>query len=262
MKTVSLDTLKEKIARPDFEKRLVPLLHFKGSSSLGRIHRFWNMTVAMMEAECETIGQGVTHYWGVGEHSHLCEPPTKPAHLSFYGFLSRLKAKREVAELIPGLHDYASMLFPSTWALTPVSIYSPERHHAWWREYRAPLGKRSIPNARKPYVAPTIKTTQMVYPFLIHDGGRPEHDMLRAINAAVPKHLSPDLRADICQDLCVAVLCGDISLDNIKEGVKATIKEVRRMFPDKYGPLSLDAPMPGTENFTLLDTLSTEDGAW
>lgn len=102
----------------------------------------------------------------------------------------------------------------------------------------------------------------LIYPFVIHDGGKPEHALLRKVNAAVPQHFDQETRADICQDLVIGILCGDFSEDDLLLPAKEMAKRVMRMFPTKYGPLSLDAIIPGTDDFRLIDTISEEDGLW
>lgn len=98
------------------------------------------------------------------------------------------------------------------------------------------------------------------YPFLIHDGGTPEHALLKQVNAAVPQWLTPDMRADVCQDIIVGILSGDFDKDNLHLPVQEMLKRVQKMFPVKYGPLSLDALVPGTESLRLIDTISELDG--
>jgi hypothetical protein len=86
--------------------------------------------------------------------------------------------------------------------------------------------------------------------------------LLRRVNAAVPKNLDPDLRADICQDIIVGILCGDFSEDNLTLPAKEMTRRVQNMFPTKYGMLSLDEIVPGSEGRTWLDNLSNEDSLW
>lgn len=95
----------------------------------------------------------------------------------------------------------------------------------------------------------------IAYPFMIHDGGRPEHDLLRLINAAVPKGIMGDLRADICQDLAVGILCGDFAKEDLALPAKEMMRRVAKMFPAKWGPMSLDAIVPGTNDLRLIDTI-------
>lgn len=111
--------------------------------------------------------------------------------------------------------------------------------------------------AREPkrFVLRETGATPLAYPFLIHDGGRPEHTLLHRINAAVPQGIMGDLRADICQDLAVGILCGDFDQDDLHLPAKEMMARIRKLFPSKWGPLSLDAIVPGTDNPRLIDTL-------
>lgn len=95
----------------------------------------------------------------------------------------------------------------------------------------------------------------LAYPFLIHDGGRPEHTLLHRINAAVPKGVMGDLRADICQDLAVGILCGDFDENDLALPAKEMMARIRKLFPSKWGPLSLDAVVPGTDGLRLIDQI-------
>jgi hypothetical protein len=246
MRDVSLSALEDAIVRPGIEKRLVPLLHFKGHADLGRFHRLWNLLVSMHEHECAGIGEGVYHLALNPAHSQLCLPVKRVPHTTLYGFLSRLQSKPAVANERPGLLDYARFLMPRPWDLVPVAARSKDRRHAWWRTFEAkPREPRKF----------RLREAPLSYPFLIHDGGRPEHDLLHMINAAVPSGIMGDLRADICQDLAVGVLCGDFPKDALLLPAKEVIRRVRKMFPDKYGPMSLDALVPGTNDLRLIDTI-------
>lgn len=315
MRSVPLATLENAIARPGFERHLVPLLHFKGHTDLGAYHRRWNLLVSMHEHECETIGEGLYHLALNPQFAQLCLPPKPTDNLAMKGFLSRLQAKPHVANDRPGLLDYARMLMPRPFNLISVSEAASRNRHAWWRSFesrmpawraiqasrkaeRAELrlregearragrlaqrdairaerlalvllareARRKAKDARqaardkaarepKAFVLRESSAAPIAYPFLIHDGGRPEHDLLRAINNAVPRGIMGDLRADICQDLAVGVLCGDFSRADLLLPAKEMIRRIKKMFPDKYGPLSLDAIIPGTDGLRLIDTI-------
>lgn len=129
------------------------------------------------------------------------------------------------------------------------------------RRWRALTGVERVREKKAPRLA-VPRSAPLAYPFLIHDGGKPEHDLLRRVNAAVPHHFDANMRADICQDLIVGILCGDFSEDDLYLPAKEMTKRVFRMFPDKYGPISLDAIMPGTDDFRLIDTLADEGRDW
>ena len=101
----------------------------------------------------------------------------------------------------------------------------------------------------------------LVYPFLLRDRGTPEHILMRKVSDVVPKWLPPDRRADICQDMIVAILCGDLDEATLDLSAKEFTKAVLKQHPTMFGDLSLDAPI-GDSDWTIMDTLSTEDSIW
>lgn len=103
----------------------------------------------------------------------------------------------------------------------------------------------------------------LCYPFMPETKARrPEHELLRLINDAVPHDIPEDRRADICQELAIAVLIGDADAANLATAWKPLFHKVYAQHPTIYAPLSLDAAISGTENLRLIDTLSTEDSIW
>jgi hypothetical protein len=260
MKHVSLSILEDKIVRPGFEKHLKPLVMYRGNMTLGRAHRLWNTMLSGMEHEAtfSDITQRLVHNPDV---SQLCGSESKVTGQYLTSFCIRLLDNPKVLGEIPGFHEYIDWMLPfykrhSAPQRVSETTYRVRNMGAGgWRR----LGKRE-----QHLTGGNVKQTTkgIVYPFLIHDGGKPEHILLRKVNAAVPKYLDPETRADICQDLMVGILCGDFSEDDLNLPAKEMTKRVQKMFPTKYGPLSLDAVMPGTDDFRLIDTLSTEDSLW
>lgn len=314
MKSVSLTTLEGAIIKPGFEKRLTPLLYYRGKQNLGRVHRLWNFTVAGMVQECETAADFTQRLAHNPDYSHLLGPDAKPQHTSLGSFWSRLLDHPEVTGEVTGLRDYIRSLNFRYRRLDPVSPLSARSRCAPWRTFDAKMpafralqaerkearrvlreaeaharrvarekhrsatrelkeaarserrallmAQRAARKLERDRAAREPKkfvlreqAAQISYPFLIHDGGRPEHALLRAVNAAVPRHIMGDLRADICQDLVVGILCGDFEQDDLTLPSKEIIKRVRKMFPEKYGPMSLDAILPGTDSLRLIDTI-------
>jgi transposase-like protein len=103
----------------------------------------------------------------------------------------------------------------------------------------------------------------LCYPFLpVIKVSRPEHEMLRAVSEAVPHNIPHDRRADICQELVLALLIGDIEIADLPVAVWKMFHKVYAFHPTKYGPLSLDAVIPGTDDLRLIDTISTEQALW
>jgi hypothetical protein len=322
MKRISLARLEAKIIRPGIEEHLKPLLRYRGSQALGRIHRLWNLMLSAMEHEA-TVAD-ITQRLSKGqEYSKLCGPPRGVEAVNVYSFAGRLLDNPSVMANAPHLEEYLRWAIPSyrRFRLTKLDDppegfvtavrgkciawaaheYGVDYRHArrWFEECgvtpvhagRIPLPKNwhslapkenNVELARRFGISPVtvarwrsetgviclaprkyvVPYGSIVYPFVIHDGGKPEHDLLRKVNAAVPKHFDPETRADICQDLVVGILCGDFSEDDLGLPAKEMTRRVMQMFPTKYGPLSLDAEIAGTDGFTLMDTLSDEDGLW
>lgn len=296
MKNVPLDKLTNKIVRPGIEKHLTPLLAYRGQLTLGRAHRCWNLMLSMKAHEC-TIADATQRLMMNGEFSQLCLPEKPLQHLSLRSFISRLKLNPDVMKLEPGLEEYVWWVDPRPgFQLTPVSPISHRSRHkgaGGWREVvLRPRGPGKLPKpecfdkwvegktAREAVArygrsiavirrwfdeagirpANPLKATQLLsYPFLIHDGGRPEHILLKKVNDAVPRHFRPETRADICQDIVVGILCGDFEEDDLDLPAQEMVRKVLQMFPTKYGPLSLDALIPGSKT-PFVDLLADEGG--
>lgn len=108
----------------------------------------------------------------------------------------------------------------------------------------------------------TGRRDALCYPFMpVTKRHIPDHELLRLINDAVPRNIPEDRRADICQELAIAVLIGDVDTANLSASWEPMFHKVYKMHPTKWAPLSLDAPM-GDTDLRLLDTLSEEDSIW
>lgn len=83
------------------------------------------------------------------------------------------------------------------------------------------------------------------YPFITAQPTE-DHEFLLAVEALVPKSLPKHIRGDICQDMIVAILTGDATLENIRDAVPRYIKWFLKKEPSRYGDLSLDTPMRGS----------------
>lgn len=260
MKPVSLSQLENAVIKPGFEKHLKPLIMYRGNVTLGQAHRMWNLMVASMEQDCAVsdITQRLQHN---PDFSHLCGPDKVKPMGAIASFVGRMLDNPKVMQEHSHLEDYVRGLLPPYKMRGPPSRVS----ETTYRSRNIGAGGWRILRSRPSDYAGNIKPTEakaLVYPFLIHDGGKPEHILLKKVNAAVPKYLDPETRADICQDLMVGILCGDFDVDDLNLPAKEMTKRVQQMFPTKYGPLSLDAIMPGTDDFRLIDTISNEDSLW
>ena len=82
-----------------------------------------------------------------------------------------------------------------------------------------------------------------------------EHALLLAVDSVVPKGLNTDTRADICQDLLVDILSGELTLSALRASVSTYI---RRFFRKNvsWAHVSLDAPIFGGGKRTLAEVLA------
>lgn len=80
------------------------------------------------------------------------------------------------------------------------------------------------------------------YPYINSEdsGSQSGYELLLAINSVVSKEILDPLRAEVCQDMAVAVLDGSLRLDGAAEMVGRFVKEAYRKYPVRYGPLSLE----------------------
>jgi hypothetical protein len=100
------------------------------------------------------------------------------------------------------------------------------------------------------------RRTVVVAPSII----RATDDIMDAIEAAVPRHLPPDHRADVIQNIWLAVLEGRLKRSEIAELAREYINAEYRINHNAWGPRSLDVPIYLDASTTLLDTLTR--GLW
>jgi hypothetical protein len=72
-----------------------------------------------------------------------------------------------------------------------------------------------------------------------------ERELLDAIEAEMSPHLPEQIKDDVRQELALAVLSGEIRLTQLERKSHRYVRHIRRLHPDKWGPLSLDQPLPG-----------------
>jgi hypothetical protein len=88
----------------------------------------------------------------------------------------------------------------------------------------------------------------------------PVGSLLDRINAAVPRHLPRDHRDDVIGEMALAVYEGRVEEAEIERRVREFVNAGYRRDHDKFGPLSLDAPIFGDSATTLGDMVTT--GLW
>lgn len=83
-------------------------------------------------------------------------------------------------------------------------------------------------------------------------------ELIERVAALVPRHLPDFMRADISQDILVSVFAGEVKPADLEASLRKHLAAYRKLHPT-FGPLSIDATIPGTEGLTLADTLSSGD---
>lgn len=67
--------------------------------------------------------------------------------------------------------------------------------------------------------------------------------LLQALDRAVPRYLTNDARADVCQDVLLAIYEGRETPETAPLNVKAYVSAFLRMFKDRFRTLSIDVPI-------------------
>ena len=76
------------------------------------------------------------------------------------------------------------------------------------------------------------------------------------VEAAVPRHHDAALRSDIVQDTIGEILALPRPPDDLPALVRRTVSANYRRFADRWGTLSLDAPLGDGSTGTLLDVIA------
>lgn len=230
MKTVSLDLLKAEIARPALGAYLEPLQRFRGSLSINRARAMWSFTNAMMLAECESLNEG-TKLFQVGDLAHLCGFHAKAiSSQSIDTFFNRLRLTPKVTAMVPGLQDYVS-------ALNRWPFHLEECGAEAFRLGRDATLKKLNGKVVAKLKADIRDPSQSFYPFVVREPKK-EHELLLAVHAAVPKGINYKIRGDLCQDLLVAVIAGELTIENIPNELPKYLKEARKLIPHEIGDLA------------------------
>lgn len=259
--TAGFNYLSDLIIRPGIEKKLWPLLLYRGAMSPGHAHRLWNMTLLMMASEAPTLADGLK-IANNPVFNQLCGPPKIPTKITLRSFFGRLWDNPDTTELIPGLTDYVRSLELGRSGLIPVDLETHSARCAEWRVSLHPEPKKAW-EFKKERGAP-----QLFYPYLVHDVSKPTEgaDLVKLVNQVVPSTIPEQWRADICQEMIVGLLSGDIKKDNINEHVAKYVSGQFAANPILYEHhmrrFSLDAPLRGDdENHRSLNDL-LHDGSY
>lgn len=239
-----LERVKAIVTEPWNEVELRPLLLFRGSLTLGNARRRLNFLRAAMLAEVPDVT--ALSQLSKAEHdvAHLCGLHAKSGweRMSVAGFFGRVLLSPSILHRAPGLDEYIYWLLDNTPSFEINLLDRIPEFNKWsTRDWRRPPRK------------PREQLTEY-YPF-IRGQATEDHELIIAVDALVPKVFMNDVRADVCQDMLVAILSGEVTLDNLKDGLPKYLKQFLKGAPSKYGHLSLDGPAGVNDTRTLGEAL-------
>lgn len=261
MRTLQLDAAKEIITDRSYDAALPDIWRRTNR----RVHLL-KLSRLLMAAEVLTIKEihdicrqshDLVHLSGVHKIKY---DGAKAGELRF--FWGGLWGEDTVINQVPHLKDYIAAVcenssYRAGKAKRPMGLLqnlffplhgSPSRRHG-----PIPWRTKEWHAARKP--APLLPRIEF-YPFLT-ETPQAEHALLLAVDKIVPKGLNADTRADVCQDLLVDIISGDLTLAELHAAVPVYI---RRFFKrnSAWKHLSIDAPIFGNGTCTLADVLAAE----
>lgn len=244
-----MNYLSDLIIRPGIQKLFRPLLLYRGAMSPGHAHRFWNLVLLMMAAECETLADGfkILHNASFAQLCGPVRPPGKPHLASFFG---RLWSSPDVTALVPGLTEYVKSVGLGPCRLQPVELESDRQFVAPWR-----ISNHLDHDAKAE--RPETGIRQLYYPFMAHDPERKDdgHKIVMLVNQMVPQWLPDPIRADACQELVVGLLSGDVPAGQAHDWVQKYVRKMYVMYPNLGNPMFRQ-----THQVRSLDQTRTRDG--
>jgi hypothetical protein len=86
-------------------------------------------------------------------------------------------------------------------------------------------------------------------------------ELVAFVESIVPKSFNPHIRDDLLQDILVAVVSGELKVEQIAGSLQKYARDLYRMFPVLDGPQSMDTPIPapnGEGRQTVSDTVADE----
>ena len=233
------------LVEPYKEEAFAPLRRYRGAVPFGRMKAVYNFLCAGMELEIPTVSKlswasnelGYTSdlaHWA-GLHAYATAPR------AFNALGTRLLKNPGVMRQTPHLQEYLEFLRAEGGLkvvnLSPLLVRRPDNGIEVIQQW--PF----IPGADRNALAP--------------DAGM---DLINEVDALVPRGLPKEARSDVCQDLVVAVLLGDVKKENLRDAMPRLLKKAFGMYPSKYRGLSLESTIGGDpDGRTLGETLHRKD---
>lgn len=249
--------LKDRIASRRPDEWFIPMTLYIGNYTVGQAQANWNYLQALYELEVMTTAQA----FKIGRDSfdllHVCGRHAPMQSSSLASFIGRVVNSPGVWKTTePRIKEYISD-FISQQGIGFQCLISPRRRIDRYSGGPARTTRRSyrvdpnyVPKSKIP-VVPNF------WPFAVRQAPT-EQEMLTAIDRAT-RGIPEQWRQDVCQDLVVAILSGETTLDNLRDAIPKHVSNVFKMHPIKYGPASLDACLDGINgrgSRTLADILA------
>lgn len=207
MRALNYDKLKSELANPYWKQSLSPLwLKFNGAHTPHRHRANFMCIYSMFLAECETFREGVKMLNGENELWHICGRHSIPQAQVLMMMSGRIMAVPALATRYQGFAGY----------LDTIGGFQPIPRGHWIER----------------------KDEVLTYPY-IRGTPKDEHLTLLEVHKLLPKHLPPDFKGEICQDIFVALLSGEVTMANLPDHIEKYVREARKNMPE-YKTLSLD----------------------
>lgn len=260
----SYERLKGRIAERRPDDWFIPMTLYVGNYTIGQAQANWNYLQALYELEVMSAHQA----YKIGKESHdllhICGRHAPMSGASLGSFIGRVIHSPEVWQTVePLMREYIQDFVAqqggnfSAWtsARRRVSRYAAQgvKTRRTWRldpsrKTRAQIkAEHEALEAKIGAFDPSPKPA--FWPFAVRQAPD-EHAMLHQIDA-LTRGIPEQWRQDVCQDLVVAVLSGEVSLGNLQDALPEHLRRVFKMHPIKYGEVSLDAPIFGDGTRTL-----------
>lgn len=240
--------LEEHIALEDWEKRLVPLFLFKGTNAY-RVRKMWNVAYAMFLSEAPKYRDGIKLVGG-NDTGHFCGFHRPPELMGLRGIFTRLRGCQDLTNSISkSFTEYVEWVhpYPCTYVRVPLQdIHYKNGVTAWWRT----RPKRRL----KVFRLPDVRSDELQYPFFRGEKAE-EPNLLMKIHAQIPRGVPHAIRGDLCQDLVVAVLSGELKIENIPDQLARFRTAANKFNPESGHRISLDQHICGMEDVLIGDRL-------
>ena len=134
-----------------------------------------------------------------------------------------------------------------------AQVRERKEESAWWYLIRQLTPKPARLHVTRRRVA-KLTPLMTCYPY-IREGE--ESELLLLVNDAVPKTIQSEVRADVCQELLLAILTGELTQETFIDHVGEYTREAYKQLGDRFKEISLDAPLHRNgQTYTLADVLA------